>query len=180
MGEKQCSKCGDSKSVEEFSLYKKSKDGRSSWCKKCNAESTLRRYHSMTLEERKAHNRARAAKVDNSKRRAQYAASPEIRRKAIECQVRDRRRLRDRLYAGYGSKCSCCGEAQPLFLQLDHVNGGGVQHYRRTSPPTVYREVIAANFPPSYRLLCANCNMGRWRNGGICPHEAQRQGVLSV
>lgn len=24
-----------------------------------------------------------------------------------------------------------------------------------------------------FRLLCANCNQGRQRNGGICPHQQQ-------
>jgi hypothetical protein len=31
------------------------------------------------------------------------------------------------------------------------------------------------NFPSGYRVLCMNCNHGRKRNGGICPHELHRQ-----
>lgn len=35
-------------------------------------------------------------------------------------------------------------------------------------------EIIAAGFPAEYQILCFNCNIGRSRNGGRCPHAMPR------
>jgi hypothetical protein len=32
-------------------------------------------------------------------------------------------------------------------------------------------EIIKNNFPPEFQILCFNCNLGRSRSGGVCPHE---------
>jgi hypothetical protein len=81
-------------------------------------------------------------------------------------------KLRDEAVAGYGGKCVCCGEMQPVFLSIDHVLGNGRQH-RKSLPAgrPFYRWLIKNNFPPEFQLLCMNCNFGRYRNGGVCPHE---------
>lgn len=80
--------------------------------------------------------------------------------------------VREQLFNGYGNQCSCCGESERAFLELDHVNGGGNKHFAsHKSPVNLYREVIKAGFPSIYRLLCANCNRGRQRNLGTCPHQ---------
>ena len=80
-------------------------------------------------------------------------------------------RLRTRLFEMYGNICKCCGETQREFMELDHVNGGGKKHLTETSPITVYRQIIKLGKSPLYQLLCANCNRGRQRNGGVCPHQ---------
>lgn len=33
--------------------------------------------------------------------------------------------------------------------------------------------IITAGFPPEYQIQCFNCNLGRARNGGVCPHQAR-------
>lgn len=68
-----------------------------------------------------------------------------------------------------GPVCSCCGESNQLFLTIDHVHNDGKEHRRNT------RDVRAAMMdaikrPERYTVLCFNCNCGRARNGGICPH----------
>lgn len=104
-----------------------------------------------------------------------YREDPEFRAKQIGYAQKSYKKLRQILFAGYGNVCACCGEKESVFLELDHVNGGGSKHFAsHKSPLNLYREVIAANFPPIYRLLCANCNRGRQRNAGICPHQAGR------
>lgn len=79
---------------------------------------------------------------------------------------------------GYGNQCACCGQTEPLFLTIDHVNNDGAQMRRNgTHPANGYLFnvwIIENNFPPMLRLLCANCNFGRQRNGGICPHLTEQ------
>lgn len=106
--------------------------------------------------------------------RAERAAkrTDETRRAASEKQRARYRALRAEVIAAYGGKCSCCDEAEPIFLELDHAKDNGADHRReigRGSHAT-YKWVKANGFPDDFRLLCANCNQGRQRNGGVCPH----------
>lgn len=81
---------------------------------------------------------------------------------------------RQRIYNAYGNKCVCCGEDNPLFLTVDHKNGNG-RRYRKilkvSSGTGYYGWIIRHNFPNNLQLMCFNCNCGRYRNGGICPHK---------
>lgn len=81
-------------------------------------------------------------------------------------------RLKDDVYRNYGDECACCGENEPLFFELDHVHGGGRQEYlEMKGMAAIYAKARRENYPDIYQLLCANCNQGRERNGGICPHR---------
>lgn len=71
----------------------------------------------------------------------------------------------------YGARCACCGEAEPKFLTIDHVNGGGEKHRKEIGRYRVLTEIIRAGFPSDYQILCWNCNCGKSRNGGVCPHK---------
>ena len=84
-------------------------------------------------------------------------------------------RLREKLFRIYGGQCSCCQESETLFLELDHVYGGGAKEYQTRHPTEVYREVVKNGKSNKYTILCSNCNRGRQRNGGICPHQKLRQ-----
>lgn len=79
------------------------------------------------------------------------------------------REYRDLIYDHYGNKCSCCGESTKAFLTIDHINGDGGED--RKASGNMYKRIVEAGFPDTLRLLCFNCNCGRERNGGICPHE---------
>jgi hypothetical protein len=77
--------------------------------------------------------------------------------------------------AGYGGECACCGEDEPMFLTIDHVNGNGAEErrvYKGGHTSAFLRMIIDEGFPDRYQLLCWNCNCGRHRNGGVCPHQA--------
>lgn len=80
-----------------------------------------------------------------------------------------RQKLYDEVIKAYGAKCKCCGETIRLFLTLDHVEAIGGQ---KTRPGIVatYIDARRRGFPDDYQVLCFNCNCGRARNGGICPH----------
>lgn len=109
--------------------------------------------------------------------------------------VRQRRKeVNDRLkvvvftaYARGGPvACSCCGEANLSFLVLDHVNNDGAQHRKAVIARNgkrsgagghiMYRWLRDRGFPndPPLQILCANCNMGKQGNGGVCPHVTSR------
>lgn len=87
-----------------------------------------------------------------------------------------RRRLRETVYAAYGGfVCTCCGEREPTFLSLDHINNDGAEHRRELKhPDALYGWLIKNGFPPIVQVLCMNCNFGKQRNGGTCPHQGTK------
>jgi hypothetical protein len=64
---------------------------------------------------------------------------------------------------------------ETLFLTIDHINNDGAQHRRpsgrRMKGEKLTRWLILNNFPEGFQILCWNCNCGKSRNGGICPHQ---------
>lgn len=73
----------------------------------------------------------------------------------------------------YGYVCTCCGETRWPFLTVDHRLGGGNEHRRevRKTSNEWYKAVKEEGFPDTYQILCSNCNLGRERNKGECPHK---------
>ncbi len=69
-----------------------------------------------------------------------------------------------------GGKCKCCGEANEIFLAIDHVNNDGHIHRKEVKKRMIYGWLIKNNFPPGFQLLCHNCNMAK-AIAGICPHQ---------
>lgn len=86
------------------------------------------------------------------------------------------RALRLLIIANYGGMCFCCGEDNEMFLSIDHKNGGGNQH-RKKKNQKIYREIRDQGFPDIYQILCYNCNWGKYRNGGICPHQEEVKNI---
>lgn len=79
-------------------------------------------------------------------------------------------RLREKVFDHYGWVCKCCGEIEPAFLTIDHVDNGGTQHRKEIGGGTCfYRWLIKNNFPEEFQTLCWNCNCGRKLD--ICPHK---------
>ncbi len=83
-----------------------------------------------------------------------------------------RRKLRVEVMAKYGGKCACCGEKELLFLEIDHIEGNGGKHRKAIGGGArMYMWLKKHGFPKGFQALCRNCNYGRFRNGGICPHK---------
>ena len=74
--------------------------------------------------------------------------------------------------------CKCCGETDPMFLQIDHVKNDGYldrkksleesrksNHLPNTARTTLSVKKYKEN-PKRYQLLCANCNHAKHKNGG--------------
>lgn len=91
------------------------------------------------------------------------------------------RRIKWAVFQAYGgARCACCGERNFGFLTLDHINSDGNIHRRELDSiggVQFYYKVMKAGFPSGLQVLCANCNMGRQWNGGVCPHQQQGRPV---
>lgn len=79
-------------------------------------------------------------------------------------------------YGGY--RCACCYETESLFLTLDHIFNDGAAHRREIAGISkgnaggkTWKWLRDHNYPAGFQVLCMNCNFGKFRNGGICPHK---------
>jgi hypothetical protein len=83
---------------------------------------------------------------------------------------------RSQVFEAYGGyKCNCCGETEPMFLSIDHVDNNGAEERKSGlyagSGVGFYQWLRKSGFPPGYQVLCMNCNTGKHKNGGVCPHQ---------
>jgi len=112
-----------------------------------------------------------------------YRADPELARQLLRDGARERH-ARDRLaaLAAYGGSCTCCGEARPQFLTLQHPNKDGHKHRKelvgprhRTSAGAFLRRLRKAGFPNDYKIevCCWNCHMAIDLYGA-CPHQTEQ------
>lgn len=116
-------------------------------------------------------------KVCAGKRMSKW--SKDNRDKIYASWIKSKDSMLEQIRNGYGNKCNCCGETNPLFLTIDHVNNDGYKHRGRNDGKYkigsfsghYYKTIIKAGFPEDLQLLCYNCNCGRARNKGICPHK---------
>jgi hypothetical protein len=78
-----------------------------------------------------------------------------------------------KIYDMYGWECACCGEDNPDFLSLDHINEDGGKERKNGTVAKTYKLALKENDPTKYQILCYNCNMGRSFRGidGVCPHK---------
>jgi hypothetical protein len=73
----------------------------------------------------------------------------------------------------YGGVCTCCGETNPAFLSVDHVNNDGAEHRLVTNNTNICGWLVRNGFPDGFTVLCYNCNLGRQHAGldYVCPHN---------
>ncbi len=87
------------------------------------------------------------------------------------------RELKDIIFEHYGRHCNCnkCPETNSKFLTIDYVNNDGNKDKtpmgNKRQSTTLYRHIVAMNFPDTYQILCMNCNFGKKINNGVCPHK---------
>lgn len=91
--------------------------------------------------------------------------------------IRKRKEQRRAVFSAYGNQCACCGESEPLFLTIDHINGGAPEHRRQSNlgrgGAILYAWLIRNEFPEGFQTLCFNCNWAKHSNreNGGCPHQ---------
>jgi len=87
-----------------------------------------------------------------------------------------RRLLKLAAFEAYGGAfCSCCGEKELIFLSIDHINGRKDVGHKGMLSKDLYLWLANHDYPDGFRVLCFNCNHGRFLNAGICPHEEKRK-----
>lgn len=150
---KVCTGCGTEKPLTEFGVEKGKPNGRKARCKPC-----ARKWNKASYDKNPA-SRVAATLRWKAKKPAHVKAYMAERRLRIKAE----------LVAGYGGKCTCCGETSIEFLTLEHLNGGGRAHRAIKDSLAIFNEVIKSNFPSEYTILCMNCNFAK-RFGKECPH----------
>lgn len=158
-----CAKCNESKPLQGYRRKNGGKRYYRDYCVQCWSAS--RREYQKDYRER------------NAERLTKYHADKYERTKETGRLVRKRHyeKWKKAVFDHYGHECSCCGEKEPKFLTIDHVNDDGAEHRKEVSAGIVlFRWLVTNGFPRTFRILCFNCNSGRFHNGGICPHEASR------
>ena len=93
-------------------------------------------------------------------------------------------RLRVLLHYSGGDRLRCCcagcsfTEQVPDFYDLDHIANGGHSHKLSLGYEgglSYWGWLVKNDFPPGFQTLCATCNVGKERNGGVCPHVSVGQ-----
>jgi hypothetical protein len=168
----KCKVCGHEKPITEFHIYacKTRKTRVTDVCIPCHKDRLykwyLERQRNLSDEQRQTRNEYSREYRKRDPERTKTKA------KCFHAKYRERDRLL--VYAHYGSTCACCGEKDRRFLTIDHVNNDGHVERKKglyTNGSQFYRWIIQSNFPDDYQVLCYNCNLGKARNGGICPHQ---------
>ena len=71
------------------------------------------------------------------------------------------KRSREKLFKCLGNKCVVCGENDPIYFHVDHINNDGHTDRYRSVRYIDYKEN-----PHRFQLMCANCNWAKHMNGG--------------
>ena len=167
MKTRECKKCNTEKPIEAFPISDSTKGYRRHMCASCYSEWKGHHYN-------KNYDEIRAKQ--NARSKAAYDINVESKRKKNSAwQTLYREKFRQLVYEAYGNRCACCGETTYDFLTIDHKNNDGWIARKKKLHPTdtasFHRWLVRNNFPDSFQLLCMNCNFGKARNGGVCPHE---------
>jgi hypothetical protein len=149
-------------------------------CKACGAEKPVTGFYSRNGG-RWFDNTCRICVIAQNKARR----TGENREQVLAAESRYARKMRsnvrDKVFAAYGGyRCICCGETQPKFLTLDHINNDGGEWRKRVLGKRThagyhtYRWLLNNGCPPDVQVMCMNCQHGKLTNGGICPHQETR------
>lgn len=196
MQTKTCTRCSAEKELTEF-WFNEKKGRYVAECRVCQADRRAA-YKEANRERLKEKNRIWQQNNPDRTKAAQErwkAKNPDLaRQRAAEwyrenremVRARERERyheLKDQIYAAYGGYiCRCCGEAEPKFLSIDHVNNDGNERRKELRYGVgkagggikLYMKIAELGFPSDYQVLCMNCNWGKARNNGVCPHETAK------
>lgn len=132
----------------------------------------LRVVKRFSTEAEKEYQRQYYAKNREEKRRKSREYKRAREEKYAACRRVYAFRVKLRVFAAYGNRCECCGEDNPLFLGIDHIEGGGRQHTIALGGGGMnfYLWLVRNEFPKGFQVLCHNCNIAKGVFS-ICPHK---------
>ena len=170
MKTKRCTKCKETKKVEEFSKDASCKDGLHWWCKECirqynqrpEQKERVRQYQQRP--EREEYRRQYYQRPEVKEHRRQYRQRPEVKEHKRQHSQRPES-PRSQIIQLYGGQCFSCDNPHYGFLEIDHIFGSGTQHRKECgSPYLMYKAILAEGYrPDKYRVLCKACNqLARW------------------
>jgi hypothetical protein len=188
METKECSRCHLVKPIGEFHHSKGRKDGHVCHCKTCRAEykkkyddnnretkrAKSREYYKKNKEKIQAFCHTPEYRAKERVWKKAYLKRPDVKEKSRKRGIAFRQKVLQEAFAFFGP-CACCGESNPMFLSLDHINGNGSEERRNglytiTILEKLRREGWPEDAKKMYRFLCYNCNftIGHY---GYCPHH---------
>lgn len=183
---KQCMSCDKILPIERFSYKHKNSGVRQSVCKQC-AQEYGRRWRAAHPDEIRANMKTYYSQNREAllaQKREYYNANQETIKRKVATHYYDnheghKQRAKQlamerkvKVFEHYGARCICCGETNIGFLSIDHIRNDGADHRRKVGAGwAMYRWLIKNNFPDGFQVLCYNCNLGRFRNGNVCPHK---------
>ena len=92
-------------------------------------------------------------------------------------------KLKREFYEAYGNACACCGEREPAFLTLEHLNGSKRDFANRRGfvaqcTLTYLSDLRKRGWPKNEAtVLCFNCNCVKSRVD-VCPHISKKEAVV--
>ncbi len=88
-----------------------------------------------------------------------------------ECYRNRHASMKDEILEILGGRCICCRTQYRVYLQVDHINGGGSKARRAGENWHTLVKQVRAN-PELFQVLCANCHTAKtWNNP--CPDKVE-------
>lgn len=181
---KVCTTCKQLKPLEQFvpvsanEIKRASERGVAIATVRARCKSCYNEYHVRWRAGRREEYRKSA--VEQYYKRLNRMTPEELAKFRADCVTKKKKRyfgLKKQIYDAYGAVCACCGETTDEFLTLDHVNNDG-NHMRKNvhgnATVAFFKWIIANNYPDTIQVLCWNCQWGKVKNNGICPHRETR------
>ena len=147
------------------------------------AKENLKKYRREYMRKWRAENKEKISGYSRKLRDKMFAnATPEeverIRKKERDKTKKNQVRTKEAVFSAYGGyKCACCGETEKMFLTIDHINNDGhimrKQKLYSGNGTGFYLWLKKNNFPTGFQVLCMNCQIGKYKNGGVCPHQCK-------
>jgi len=175
-----CKKCGKEKSLNDFEITNKERNNRRWECRDCVKKRLQAWYVKSKKHIREYYASEKGTKTREAarKRVKEWQKGPGKERHNENCMHNYYKNQNDVIMVYGGYKCACCGETEPLFLTIDHINNDGNKHRKEiSSGDGLYKWLKKHNYPEGFQVLCMNCNHGKRRNGGICPHKGIYSGT---
>jgi hypothetical protein len=195
-GEKTCTRCQQSKSLNKFSICRGAPFDKNYRCKKCVDELYRISYAKRTgrtIEELKANKESRGKIIDGKKMCSKCkkwkptnsfmgwgyikcGLYPSCKnccsKRSYPYQFKDTKRIKLECMIGYGGCCQCCGDSRIEMLTIEHIRYRGFKHDTYGNTLILMKKLIKLEFPEGYTVLCAGCNQ-LTRHNKPCIHSQE-------